>query len=88
MADPPSSDDPTDAVPAPAGTAPWRRALRFGLGLALGGAAIWVVVTASGGISDALDALKKVDWWWLLPAAPAEQFSSQVPPLPNPAQHA
>ena len=46
----------------------WRRVVRFGLGLAFGGVAIWVVVRASGGLSDALDALREVDWWWLVPA--------------------
>ena len=65
----PSRDDPINPAEAPPVPARWRRALRFGLGLALGGAAIWIVVTASGGISDALDALRQVDWWWLLPAA-------------------
>ncbi len=46
-----------------------RNILRFALGIALGGAAIWVVVSAAGGLGDALDALGQVEWWWLLPAA-------------------
>jgi uncharacterized protein (TIRG00374 family) len=46
-----------------------RNILRFAIGIALGGVAIWVVVGAAGGLGDALDALRQVDWWWLLPAA-------------------
>jgi uncharacterized protein (TIRG00374 family) len=63
------SDGPIDPTAPPALAARWRRTLRFALGLALGGAAIWVVVNAAGGLGDALDALGRVDWWWLLPAA-------------------
>jgi uncharacterized protein (TIRG00374 family) len=54
---------PTEARPPR-----WRTALRIGFGILLGGGAIWLVVNAAGGMGDALDALARVDWWWLLPA--------------------
>ena len=63
------SDNPAESSAAVLSAPFWRRALRFGLGLSLGAAAIWIVVSASGGLADALDALRAVDWWWLIPAA-------------------
>ena len=69
MADRPAGYDAPDSAAPHARPVLWPRVLRFGLGLALGGVAIWVVVKASGGLSDSVDALRQVDWWWLIPAA-------------------
>ena len=57
---------------APAVIHPWRRALRLALGLALGGAGVWIVVRAGGGLGDAWDALGRVNAWWLVPAIVSE----------------
>ena len=53
----------------------WRRVLRLALGLALGATAIWVVITASGGMTEALEAIRSVDWFWLVPAAICEALA-------------
>jgi hypothetical protein len=39
------------------------------LGLVLGGGAIWLVISTAGGFGNAFDALARVEWWWLVPAA-------------------
>lgn len=57
---------------SPPTTRPWRRALRLVLGVALGSAAVWVTVRASGGLGDAWHALGRVDAWWLIPAVVSE----------------
>jgi putative heme transporter len=51
---------------------PWRRALRFALGLTLGSAAVWIVVRAGGGLGDAWQAIGRVNAWWLIPALVSE----------------
>ena len=50
----------------------WRLALRAALGLTLGGAAVWIIVRAGGGLGDAWQALGRVDAWWLIPAVVSE----------------
>ncbi len=69
VVEPAGTDKTAAATPPTEVRGAWRRVLRFVLGIVLGAAATWVVVAASGGLSDALDALRSVDWWWLVPAA-------------------
>jgi putative heme transporter len=52
-----------------------RQVLRYGLGLLVGAVAVWLVVSASGGIGDAVDALRDTNPWWLLPALLAQSVS-------------
>ncbi len=59
---------PTSSATEATGRSRWRFGLRIGVGLVLGAGAIWLVVNAAGGMGDALDALARVDWWWLVPA--------------------
>ena len=71
----------TDAVHA-AGSEPsvarWRRLLRVALGLGVGGAAVWIVVSAAGGFADALHALERTTPWWLVPAVVCEALAYVV----------
>ena len=50
----------------------WRRWLRVFLGLGVGAGAIALVVSAAGGLGDAVAALKSVNLWWLIPAVVCE----------------
>jgi len=51
---------------------PGRRALRVALGLTLGGAGVWIIVRASGGLSETWQAFGRVNAWWLIPAIVSE----------------
>jgi putative heme transporter len=53
----------------------WRQVLRYALGLLVGGVAIWLVVSAAGGVGDAVAALRDTNAWWLVPAVAAESAS-------------
>jgi uncharacterized protein (TIRG00374 family) len=53
----------------------WRHWLRLILGIAVGVGAIWLVVSAAGGLSDAVDALKQTNPWWLIPAVAFEALA-------------
>lgn len=52
-----------------------RQILRYSAGLLVGGVAIWLVVSAAGGIGDAVSALRDTNPWWLAPALAAEVAS-------------
>jgi uncharacterized protein (TIRG00374 family) len=52
-----------------------RQALRFALGTVVAAAALWLVVSAAGGLGDALDALRRTDAVWLVPAIAFEAVS-------------
>ena len=45
-----------------------RQALRFGLGLVVAAGAVWLVVSAAGGVGDAITALRRTNTAWIAPA--------------------
>jgi putative heme transporter len=45
-----------------------RQALRYTLGLVVGAGALWLIVSAAGGLGDAIDALRRTTPAWLAPA--------------------
>ena len=49
-------------------TRPGRQALRFGLGIVVATGAVWLVVSAAGGVGDAMAALRKTNPAWIAPA--------------------
>ena len=52
-----------------------RQVLRFALGTGVAAVALWLVVSAAGGLGDALDALRQTDAGWLVPAIAFEAVS-------------
>ncbi len=52
-----------------------RGRLSIEIGLLVGGVAVYVVLSAAGGIADTLDVLKRMDPWWLMAAGAAEIIS-------------
>ena len=52
-----------------------RGRLSIGIGLLVGGVAVYVVLSAAGGIADTLDVLKRMDPWRLMAAVAAEIIS-------------
>lgn len=60
---------------APPPRRPARQALRFAIGAAIAAGALYAVVSASGGLADAADALRETDPTWLLAAVAFESLS-------------
>ena len=52
-----------------------RQVLRFALGTAVAAVALWLVVSSAGGLGDAVDALRRTDPTWLVPAIAFETIS-------------
>lgn len=52
-----------------------RTLVRWTVGLLAGAVTVWVVVNAVGGFTGAVDALGRVDPWWLVPAVAVEAAS-------------
>lgn len=51
------------------------RVLRASVGVVVAAVALTVVVSAAGGIGDAIEALRRADWRWLVPAGSLEAAS-------------
>ncbi|MGZ6976177.1 MAG: hypothetical protein ACXVKQ_19740 [Acidimicrobiia bacterium] len=52
-----------------------RQLLRYALGLVAGAGALWLVVSAAGGLGDAIAALRDTDPAWLVPAIAFEALA-------------
>lgn len=72
----PSEDADPSAPPDPQSrTRPGRQALRFGLGIVVAAGAVWLVVSAAGGVGDAITALRETNPAWIAPAIAFEALA-------------
>jgi conserved hypothetical protein len=63
-----SEDEPAAPRDSRSRTRPGRQVLRFGLGIVVAAGAVWLVVSAAGGVGDAMTALGKTNPAWIAPA--------------------
>ena len=60
--------DTSDGSEALTRTRSGRQTLRFGLGIVVAAGAVWLVVSAAGGVGDAIAALRQTNPGWIAPA--------------------
>ena len=67
--------DTSDGSEALSRTRSGRQTLRFGLGIVVAAGAVWFVVSAAGGVGDAIAALRQTNPAWIAPAIAFESVS-------------